>query len=172
MCAGPVAAETSGLKPDVSVRIDADPGHYDTRRASLTSSPGRPPEPLRVDFVFQKLQPSERFASTLVLCAYAGQDAPISCVVFYKMDGFRNLAVDVQSKSSADAKLETKRRSLGLPVDKKHRVDVSFEDHLVRFAVDGKPVSETHMDINPDSYSYTCSSVVCALDIYHPATRP
>ncbi len=168
---GPTARQPSG-RPDVTLRVDARPGEFQLLRGSLDAPAGQVPKPIRFEFGFDRLQPSERWRPTLNLCVYVGNEEELTCLQVVKSQERAELVPQVlvaEGRSVAVRKVET---PFLLDAQATHTLDVAFTESAVSFRLDGRPLHEQLVPRPLDAYYLSCSSAVCAVDVYQPPGRP
>lgn len=159
-------------RPDAMIRIDARPGEVQLLKGSLDAEPGKVPGSIRFEFELQKLQPSERWRPTLNICVYAGNEDQVICLQVLKTSGLSQLIPQVLIKEDGTKGATKKETGFLLEAMSTHTLDVSFSDSLVSFRIDGRLVHEQNISIVPSDYYFSCSSVVCSINIYQPPDRP
>jgi len=171
-CSTSFAASPSDSRPDAMVRIDARPGEYQLFRGSLDAEPGALPKPIRFEIELQKLQPSPKWSPTLNLCLYAGQEDQVTCLKVLKLAEFTQLVPRIEVAADRSAGIKTIETAFLLQAQAAHTVDVEFSATSVTFRIGGRLVHQQPVTQIPDAYYFSCSSAVCAINIYQPPGRP
>ncbi|MEK8034442.1 hypothetical protein AACH06_26740 [Ideonella sp. DXS29W] len=152
-------------------RVDARPGEFQLLRGSIDAKPGQLPEPIRFEFEFQKMQPSEQWRPTINLCVYAGNEEQVMCLQVMKTSELAQLVPRVLITVDKSSEVQKKETSFLLEAKSTHTLDVNFSKTVTSFRIDGRLVHEQPSSLVLDAYYFSCSSAVCGFNIYQPPGR-
>ena len=162
----PVTATAKSALPDGV--IDASPGKFLQFSGKLDrSAPGRV-HAMRVVTKAHQLQPSKDWSPTIIFCVKNTGSGAAYCINTYSAGDGTRFVAELFSKESASAELVNSRLPFYLPALESNYLDlVLLRDRLVIIVNDRESLDHP-LPAPLDEYWYSCSSIVCSVDIQYP----
>ena len=143
-----------------TVRIDAGPGKIQRFSAEMEQD-----QRLHALFRMEKMQPSEKWGPRIMYCLHDHSEQVYSCVRFARYDGAGHLVVELVGKESAEAEAKSAQTELFLPDFEPIDIQAAFEGNKSVFWVNGVKVAQQQMATAPTHFSYSCSSIICRVQL-------
>jgi hypothetical protein len=154
--------------PIVKKRHDAKPGQFEKFTYPLQAGTELPSRALRAVISAEKLRNTAEWRSTIVFCVDTKRSGAATCLSIAASADGKTFAGTVVQQAATAAPVDNQPLAFALAADVSHTLDFVFHGATMQMMVDSKPVLSTALKSVPDEYWFSCSSVVCAVDVYHP----
>lgn len=172
-CAAPKGTASSAVQqisPTMKL-IDAAGGEYEEFTQKLDLAAHGFPQVVRVITTVLRQQPTDKWNPTVNVCANHKRSGASHCLHTHATrDGSRLIAQAIWKPAEGVPHVTTQ-----LPFDLwpsgEHYLDiVLWSDRLVMI-IDDREIMDHPTQVVPDEIWYSCSSVVCSVDVVHPYSR-
>lgn len=143
-----------------TVRIDAGPGKV--QRLSSEIDKG---ERLHAVLRMEKMQPSDKWGPRMTYCVHDRSEQVYSCVRLARYEGVKHLIVELVNKEAAAAEPKSIQTERFLPDFDQIDIQAAFDGNRVEFLINGVTVMQQQMEISPTHFSYSCSSIICRIQL-------
>lgn len=169
-----VQPETPSATPATSALpkgvIDASAGKFHQFSGKLDRSASVPIHAMRVITKAHRLQPSKEWSPTIIFCVKNTGSGAAYCLNTYSAGDGTRFVAELLSRESASAELVNSRLPFYLPALESNYLDlVLLRDRLVIIVNDRESLDHP-LPAPLDEYWYSCSSIVCSVDIQYPSS--
>lgn len=154
--------------PMVQKRHDAKPGQFEKFTYPLKSGKDLPSRALRAVITAEKLRSSPEWRSTIVFCAETKASGASTCLSIAATADGTAFAPTVVEQAEKLAQVFNTPVPFTISATGSHKLDMVFHDGSFNMMVDDKVILTRKLRSAPDQFWFSCSSVVCAVDVYHP----
>lgn len=169
-CAAPRGADASSVQQLTPTRklIDAAGGEYEKFSEKLPGVVSNSPQVMRVIFAAHGLQPKDKWNPTMNFCVDTKRIGATHCLQAYATKDGTRLIGKTYWKASEGAELVAADLPFDLEALGEYSLDIIFfKDRLV-MKIQDRQIMDHPTQAVPDEYWYSCSSVVCSVEVLYP----
>lgn len=154
-------------KPSSHV-VDAPAGEHEEFSGKLDASPRHDATGMRVVIKMVRLQPSEKWAPTIMFCLGEKHLGSSHCLNTYATRDGTRLVAKLLDKQSEAADVETTRLPFDLVATDDHYLDIVLARDRLVMIIDDEKFFDRPLAEPVDEYWFSCSSVVCSVEVLYP----
>lgn len=154
--------------PMVKKRHDAKPGQFEKFTYPLQAGKDLPSRALRAVITAEKLRSSPEWRSTIVFCAETKASGASTCLSIAATADGKSFAPTVVEQAAKLAQVFNTPVPFNMSATGSHHLDMVFYGNTIRMMLDDKVILTRQLRSAPDQFWFSCSSVTCAVDVYHP----
>ena len=154
--------------PMVKKRHDAKPGQFEKFSYPLQSGKDLPSRALRAVITAEKLRSSPEWRSTIVFCAETKATGAATCLSIAATADGKSFVPTVVEQAAKLAQVVNTPVPGNLSATGSHHLDMVFYGDTLRMLLNDKVILTRQLRSAPDQFWFSCSSVTCAVDVYHP----
>jgi hypothetical protein len=152
----------------VKKRHDAKAGQFEKFTFPLQSGKDLPSKALRAVITAEKLRSSAEWRSTIVFCAETKASGASSCLSIVATADGKSFTPTVVEQAASQAPVANTPVPFNISATGSHNLDMVFYGDTLRMLLDDKVILTRQLRSAPDQFWFSCSSVTCAVDVYHP----